>query len=220
MEQKQYNSRTPFIPVNIPHEILEDLKAVSINHWETEYLPKVSTLRVHNLYINPPTQLAPYQNLLKFLKEDCGLHPKSIILFPTKPNSLKDPHRDGPREAYSYCGLNIPIRDAEASTMVWWPDFPEERVVNYALSKPDGSKSIGFDIVPNFNPLEFDEVLSENRLILDKPHLVNTNIIHGVDSRTNPNYRLVLSVRFFDNPKIDKVYNTIKQHYSRVDAFE
>jgi hypothetical protein len=220
MEQKQYNSRTPFIPVNIPHGILEDLKAVSINHWETEYLPKVSTLRVHNLYINPPTQLAPYQNLLKFLKEDCGLHPKSIILFPTKPNSLKDPHRDGPREAYSYCGLNIPIRDAEASTMVWWPDFPEERVVNYALSKPDGSKSIGFDIVPNFNPLEFDDVLSENRLILDKPHLVNTNIIHGVDSRTNPNYRLVLSVRFFDNPKIDKVYNTIKQHYSKVDAFE
>jgi hypothetical protein len=220
MEQKQYNSRTPFIPVNIPHEILEDLKAVSINHWETEYLPKVSTLRVHNLYINPPTQLAPYQNLLKFLKEDCGLRPKSIILFPTKPNSLKDPHRDGPREAYSYCGLNIPIRDAEASTMVWWPEFPEERVVNYALSKPDGSKSIGFDIVPIFSPSEFDDVSPDNRLILAHPHLVNTNIIHGVDSRNNSNYRLILSVRFFDNPKIDEVYNTIKQHYSEVDAFE
>jgi hypothetical protein len=220
MEQNKYNSKTPFIPVSIPHEILEDLKAVSINHWETEYLPKVSTLRVHNLYINPPTQLAPYQNLLKFLKEDCGLRPKSIILFPTKPNSLKDPHRDGPREAYSYCGLNIPIRDAEASTMVWWPNFPEERVVNYALSKPDGSKSIGFDIVPVFSPSEFDDVPPDNRLILSHPHLVNTNIIHGVDSRNNPNYRLILSVRFFDNPKIDKVYNTIKQHYSKVDAFE
>jgi hypothetical protein len=212
MEQKQYNSRTPFIPVNIPQTILEELKGVSIDHWETEYIPRVDSLRVHNLYINPPTQLAPYQNLLKFLKEDCGLQPKSIILFPTKPNSLKDPHRDGPREAYSYCGLNIPIRDAEASTMVWWPDFPEERVVNYALSKPDGSKSIGFDIVPVFNPSEFDEVPLDNRLILDRPHLVNTNIIHGVDSRNNPNYRLILSVRFFGNPKIDEVYNTIKQH--------
>jgi hypothetical protein len=220
MEQKQYNSRTPFIAVNIPQTILEELKEVSIDHWETEYMPKVDTLRVHNLYINPPTEKDPYQNLLKFLKEDCGLQPKSIILFPTKPNSLKDPHRDGPREAYSYAGLNIPIRNAEASTMVWWPDFPEERVVNYALSKPDGSKSIGFDIVPVFNPSEFDEVLPENRLILDKPHLVNTNIIHGVDSRTNPNYRLVLSVRFFDNPKIDEVYNTIKQRYSKADALE
>jgi hypothetical protein len=104
--------------------------------------------------------------------------------------------------------------------MVWWPEFPEERVVNYALSKPDGSKSIGFDIVPIFSPSEFDDVSPDNRLILAHPHLVNTNIIHGVDSRNNSNYRLILSVRFFDNPKIDEVYNTIKQHYSKVDAFE
>lgn len=213
MEQKIYNSRTPFIPINIPQHLIDDLKDISIRHWETDYLPRVDSLRVHNLYINPPIHELPYQNLLKFLKEECGLQPKSIILFPTKPNSLKDPHRDGPREAYSHCGLNIPIRDAEASTMVWWPDFPEERVVNYALSKPDGSKSIGFDIVPIFDPSEFDTVTSENRLILDKPHLVNTNIIHGVDSRNNPNYRLILSVRFLYNPKIDEVYNTIKLNY-------
>lgn len=217
MEVKKYNSRTPFIPVNIPKQICDDLKNVSIEHWEKEYLPRVDSLRVHNLYINPPYDKAPYQNLLNFLKDKCGLQPKSIILFPTKPNSVKDPHRDGPREAYSYCGLNIPIAHAEQSTMVWWPDFPEERVVNYALSKPDGSKSIGFDIVPVFNVKEFDDVLPEHRLILDKPHLVNTNIIHGVDSRNNPNYRLILSIRFLYNPKIDEVYKTMKEHYPAVD---
>lgn len=217
MEHKKYNSNTLFIPFNIPQSIWENLKDVSIKHWEEKYLPNVDSLRIHNLYINPPYELIPYKDLLQYLKKNCGLQPKSIILFPTKPLSVKDPHRDGPRDSYSYCGLNIPIAYSEESTMVWWPEFPEDRVINYSLSKPDGSKSIGFDIVPVFKIDEFDNVPPEHKLILNKPHLVNTNVIHGVDSRRNKNYRLVLSVRFFYNPKIDEVYYTARQNNSNID---
>ncbi len=200
-----------FCPVILPEELIKPMVDASIEYWNEKYLPRIvsENLRPHNLYVMPDVHREPYQNVKKYFFNEFELLVKSIILFPTVPNKLKDPHRDGPRNDYAYSAINIPVANVEKTYQVWWPNFDENRVVEYNLTRPDGTKSVGFDIVPNWNETEFDNMPNSDRLELLSPHIVNTNVIHGVDNRGNDNWRLILSIRFSGNPTLEKIRDRI-----------
>lgn len=200
-----------FCPITLDENLVEPCVKASLVYWNEKYYPKIvaEKLKPHNLYVMPDVHKTEYQNLKKYFHQEFDLILKSIILFPTIPNELKDPHRDGPRSDYSYSAINIPVSNTKGTYQVWWPDFEESRVKQFNLTKPDGTKSVGFDIVPEWAEDEFDCVPKENSLELLSPHLLNTNVIHGVDNRNNDQWRLVMSLRFIGNPKLHEVKEKI-----------
>ena len=200
-----------FCPVNLDTNFVEPCVASSLDYWHEKYYPRIlkENLKPHNLYVMPDVHKTEYQDLKKYFHKELGLILKSIILFPTIPNKLKDPHRDGPRSDYSYSAINIPVANTKGTLQVWWPGFDESRVKQFNLTRPDGTKSIGFDIVPEWKEEEFDQIPSDHSLELLSPHLLNTNVIHGVDNRSNNDWRLVMSLRFIGNPKLEQVKEQI-----------
>jgi len=200
-----------FCPVTLEMNLVNPCINSSLMFWHEKYHPRIlkENLKPHNLYVMPDVHKTEYQDLKKYFLKDLGLVLKSIILFPTMPNKFKDPHRDGPRSDYSYSAINIPVANTKGTFQVWWPDFDESRVKQYYLTKPDGEKSVGFDVVPEWSESEYDNIPNENSLELLSPYLLNTNVIHGVDNRSNDEWRLAMSLRFLGNPKLEQVKEKI-----------
>ena len=205
-----------FFPISLPEELIDPIKVSCIEFWENKFFPRIQKekLEIHNLYVQPDIWKTPFQRLKKHLLKEFGLMTSGFILFPTLPNSIKYPHRDGPTHNYSYSAINIPIANNENSYQVWWPNYNEDRVVKYSLTELNGRPGHQFDVVPVCEESEFD-VPDDHRVNISRPYVVNTNIIHGIDNRYNSTYRLVLSLRFSQNLKVENFKELIleKRNY-------
>jgi hypothetical protein len=118
------------------------------------------------------------------------LRPLLYQVFAISPESTGMIHKDGiDRKA----ALNIPLSGCSSGWMEWFDDVFNELKIDVPYTKVRLTT-----VEKNYIPYRSDTRPKE-RIIVDHPHLVDTDTWHRVDNRGNTEYRFMFSVRFHGN---------------------
>jgi hypothetical protein len=126
-----------------------------------------------------------------FIRSYFAVEIQLLQIFAITPRSVGLIHKDG---VDRQCAINIPIKNCNFGVMEWFSpsafsdffvgnDYTTIRITNEELKK---NTKIDIPAI--------------HSTVVDVPSLVNTDVWHRIDNRTNDNSRWMLSIRFKNNP--------------------
>lgn len=136
---------------------------------------------------------------MPYLQEILPLLPKMshVQLFITRPNHRGGWHKDGVDRKTS---LNFPIWNCEEGSSIEWTGDHVTTAVRY-LSPYTTHLGVPKDTLLNIN---------DHLVLANTTHLVRTNEWHRINNLGDPMERVVLAMRFEDNPEFDDVVSFCK----------
>lgn len=107
--------------------------------------------------------------------------------------------------------LNIPIENYEQTSMDYWSGKYEtqKKYTNHSSDYAENKKSPGIDIPFLIIDWQENPVLAESYSVTQVPHLCRIDVPHSVTAHND--YRVILSLRFKNNPEFDYIKDCYKK---------
>jgi len=128
------------------------------------------------------------------------LEVETCRIFVVKPYQSLRAHIDciADSQELRHCSINFPLHNCDLGKNEWYDNTQFPTVFNKRASS----------IIPeNYSDLDNIEPIFYSRLY--QPSIFRTNIMHNVNNIENPNYRVVLSMRFKDNITWEYIKNKL-----------
>lgn len=132
-----------------------------------------------------------------------GLEIETCRIFVVKPYQSLRAHIDciADSQEFRNCSINFPLHNCDLGKNEWYDHSKFSVIFNERASS----------VVPK-DYAEFNKIEPIFSSRLYKPSIFRTNIMHNVNNSDNPNYRVVLSMRFKDNISFDYIKNKLNSY--------